>query len=72
MVKSEPDENLEHKLIETQNGKVRGVRKTSLFKNIDYYSFKGIPYAKSPIGKLRFKVSFCEKKSLKKNEAIEM
>lgn len=46
-----------HKIVETNNGKIRGILKTTLIKNIDYYSFKGIPYAKSPTGRLRFKVS---------------
>lgn len=48
----------EYKTIETNDGKVRGVRKTTLIKEIDFYAFKGIPYAKSPTGELRFKVSF--------------
>lgn len=47
----------EHKVIETLNGKVRGIGQKTLFKGHDFYSFKGIPYAKSPIGELRFKVS---------------
>lgn len=47
----------EYKVVETENGKVRGMRKTTLIKGVDYYSFKGVPYAKSPIGELRFKVS---------------
>lgn len=46
----------EFKLVETKFGGIRGVRKTSLLKNIPFYSFKGIPYAKSPTGDLRFKV----------------
>lgn len=45
-----------HKIVETNNGKVRGILKTTLIKNVDYYSFKGIPYAKSPTEQLRFKV----------------
>lgn len=47
----------EYKVVETKNGKVRGVRGTTLIKQVDYFSFKGIPYAKSPIGELRLKVS---------------
>lgn len=46
----------EYKIVKTKNGKVRGVWKTSLLKNIPFYAFKGIPYAKPPIGDLRFKV----------------
>lgn len=48
----------EHKIIETLNGKVRGLRQTTLLKNTEYYSFRGIPYAQTPTGELRFRVSF--------------
>lgn len=51
------DDDDEHKIVETKNGQVRGIRKTTLLKNIPFYSFKGIPYAKPPIGELRFKVN---------------
>lgn len=46
----------EFKVIETSDGAVRGVNHTTWWKKVDYYSFKGIPYAEKPIGKLRFKV----------------
>lgn len=52
------DEKIEYKTVDTNNGKIRGIRKTSLIKEVNFYSFKGIPYAKSPTGELRFKVSF--------------
>lgn len=52
------EEDIEYKTVDTNNGKVRGIRKTSLIKEVNFYSFKGIPYAKSPTGELRFKVSF--------------
>lgn len=55
LVNSEPI--AKHRTVETKNGKIRGIRKKTLFKKVDYYSFKGIPYAKSPTGELRFKVS---------------
>lgn len=45
------------KVIETNDGSVRGLRKTTFLKKVDFYSFKGIPFAKPPIGDLRFKVS---------------
>lgn len=32
----------EHKVIQTNDGKVRGVRKTTLIENVNFYSFKGI------------------------------
>lgn len=46
----------EYRTVNTKYGPIRGVRKTSLLKKIDFYSFKGIPYAKPPIDDLRFKV----------------
>lgn len=42
--------------VETQFGQIRGIKKLSLFKESIYYAFKGIPYAQSPTGELRFKV----------------
>lgn len=44
------------KVVETDNGAVRGVRNTTLLNGVLFYSFRGIPYAKAPIGDLRFKV----------------
>lgn len=39
-----------------EQGKVRG--KTSVdYEGGTYYSFLGIPYARSPVGEFRFKVS---------------
>ncbi|XP_055310975.1 juvenile hormone esterase-like [Sitodiplosis mosellana] len=46
----------QYKIVETLDGQVRGVQKLTLLKEIPFYSFKGIPYAKPPIGDLRFKV----------------
>lgn len=46
----------EYKVINTNDGLVRGRRNVTVLKNIPYYSFKGIPYAKPPTGDLRFKV----------------
>lgn len=48
----------EYKIIDTKNGQVRGIRQTTLLNNIPFYSFKGIPFAKPPVGDLRFKVEF--------------
>lgn len=47
----------EYRVVDTKSGQIRGIRETSLLKKVDFYSFKGIPYAKAPIGQLRFKVS---------------
>lgn len=42
--------------VKTRFGEVRGnIEKSS--EGDDYYSFKGIPYAKPPIGLLRFTVN---------------
>lgn len=45
-----------YKIVETNNGKVRGLEGITLLKNVSYFSFKSIPYAKPPVGDLRFKV----------------
>lgn len=47
----------EYKIVVTNDGAIRGLRKTTLIKKIDFYSFKGIPFAKPPVNDLRFKVS---------------
>lgn len=41
-------------LIETKSGPIKGLIKTSLLGD-PYYSFQKIPYAKTPIGDLRFR-----------------
>lgn len=42
-------------IVGTTKGPVKGIRKTSIL-GTDFYRFRGIPYAKAPIGELRFKV----------------
>lgn len=54
--KCEQTDDTLHKTVETENGAVRGKVLTTLIENKEYYAFKGIPYAKPPIGDLRFKV----------------
>lgn len=44
------------KTVQTANGAIRGTRQTSFRKNVDYFAFRGIPYAKPPVGALRLKV----------------
>ncbi|GAB6023360.1 Carboxylesterase 5A [Chamberlinius hualienensis] len=41
-------------IVEIENGKLRGTVSNSLYGR-KYYSFRGIPFAKPPIGPLRFK-----------------
>lgn len=48
--------NQEFVVADTVNGQVKGVKKLSCLDE-EYISFQGIPFAKPPIGKLRFKVS---------------
>lgn len=43
--------------VETKNGFVRGIQMKSLLKNVNYFAFRGIPYAEAPIDELRFKVN---------------
>lgn len=43
-------------VIETNSGPVRGIKRTTILGD-DYLSFQSIPYAKPPIGSLRFRVT---------------
>lgn len=45
-----------YRVVKTKSGEVRGIHRTTILRNIGFYAFKGIPYAKPPIGELRFKV----------------
>ena len=46
---------MDRPVVETSYGKLRGIRERDIDDN-EFYSFKGIPYAKPPIGDLRFQV----------------
>ncbi|XP_068620373.1 esterase E4-like [Battus philenor] len=41
--------------INIKQGKISGILDKSFLKNVDFFSFKGIPYAQPPIGDLKFK-----------------
>lgn len=43
-------------IVYTRSGAIRGCQRMTLFNRKPYNSFEGIPYAKAPIGELRFKV----------------
>lgn len=46
------------KVINIESGKIRGKLLPSFLDQRKFYSFRGIPYAKPPLGELRFKVHF--------------
>lgn len=43
-------------IVQVEEGKLRGIEKTSSHTGKQFNAFLGIPYAKPPIGDLRFKV----------------
>lgn len=47
---------LEYQVVDTKYGRIRGFKNRTRLDNTDFYSFKGIRYAKNPVGELRFKV----------------
>lgn len=47
----------EEPMVDTHAGKIRGAKVTGSEGDV-FCEFKGIPYAKPPLGELRFKVSF--------------
>lgn len=56
-VSGENSTNVVYKIVETKNGAIRGLVMQTFFNNKSYFAFKGIPFAKPPIGELRYKVS---------------
>lgn len=47
-------ESLEYPIVETEYGPVKGLKTKTDF-GIEYFSFRGIPYMKAPLGQLRFR-----------------
>lgn len=44
------------KIIQIENGSIRGKVLQTIYLKIDYFAFRGIPYAKPPINNLRFEI----------------
>ncbi|CAB3229011.1 unnamed protein product [Arctia plantaginis] len=44
----------ENPIVETQHGQISGKVWKTLFKNINYFGFLGIPFAEPPLGELKF------------------
>lgn len=42
--------------VSTNSGQIRGILNYTLFDDLPFYSFRGIPFGKPPVGNLRFKV----------------
>lgn len=46
----------EYEIVSTSYGKVRGVKRQNVYEDYgNYVAFEGIPYAKPPLGELRFR-----------------
>lgn len=45
-------------IVTIPNGTLRGAKGKSIYSDVSYYKFCGIPYAQPPVGPLRFRVSF--------------
>lgn len=50
------DEGGKYNTVKTKSGPVKGEKQLTTFENKEFYAYKGIPYAKPPVGSLRFKV----------------
>lgn len=48
----------EYKIVTISTGKIRGQKYQTIYEQIEYYAYRGIPFAKPPIGNLRFKVHY--------------
>lgn len=57
MVLNSPGDLDTYKTVVTENGAVRGRLNSTYLEQKLYYAFRGIPYAKPPIGELRFKAT---------------
>lgn len=48
---------MENPIVKVHQGLLRGIYDTSI-NETSFIAFKGIPYAKAPVGELRFKVNY--------------
>lgn len=44
-------------IVKIESGQIRGFKRFTIIEEKPYYSFRGIPFAQTPIDELRFKVS---------------
>ncbi len=60
--------------VEVKQGKLEGTRAISELTGEEYIGFYGIPYAKPPVGDLRFRVSTSRKNfgNLQKKKMLEI
>lgn len=49
--------NMASTVVKTSYGSLKGLERVSKYDGTKYLSFQGIPYAKPPVGDLRFKVT---------------
>lgn len=56
-ISAEDDEIVE---VDIESGRIRGKQNVTLYKEMAYYSFRGIPYAQPPINEHRFRVSITQ------------
>lgn len=45
-------------VLKIEDGFIRGRKQRTVDTGKEYFSFQGIPYAKPPVGELRFKVTY--------------
>lgn len=50
------EDKVTYKVTNTNYGPVKGMKLLSKYDGKEFYSYRGIPYAKRPVGELRYKV----------------
>lgn len=60
------DDDNQYCTVEIEHGRIRGKLNRTLFDGKFFASFRGIPFAKPPLGELRFKVCFQKKTQMVK------